>query len=302
MRRICFIKIITSLLLSLTLLFALCACGQTGAGSTPTPSASPSASAAPTPNGSPSPSPTSSSEPAPSAAASIPSSRQASGTVQTFTFQIDAELPPYDCTATLSDDGNKTQKIEITDADSGAPIQTITPPDNEVFTTSAVLFIDVTFDGSLDLLIPFQRSAHGVDFDAYVWDGTKKQFAEAPSFQDIWNPAVDSAGKRILAKDSSSQITSYLMASFENGQFVTTNSFVWQPADLDPSPVPNADTFMHCQETRNGAVVNDFYVSKSDGDIDMADAQLQPYFAAGSFWDLGGQQWQCTFMSDLKNL
>ena len=328
------------LLLAVTLTLLLCACSRnvsnpgTPTVSTPV-SDKPSARVSNTPTASTAPAPTAPSSqtpsspvvsntpvvsdppttsgntpnsPTPQTATTTPSTPTATGTpsnggpAKILTFKVNASMPIYQCAVTVSDNGEVT-KIVITDAGSGALVQTITPPDNAGFAKSALYFADVTFDGNLDILLPLERSAHYVTFDAYVWDGASKQFIEVPSFQDIWNPAIDSSEERILSKDSSSQITSYaIFACINNNQFYAGPSFSWQPASLDLDPPANADNLMHCTEMAGSlAIVNDFYVlTDGYGGVDMNDAQIKPYFVPGSYWDLGGQKWQCTFYNELK--
>lgn len=225
---------------------------------------------------------------------------------QVFTFHVNTSMPLYQCTAAISGREDKqTNQIVITDAGNGTLIQTIVPQKNEMATKSAVYFFDVTFDGNLDLLIPLERSAHYITFDAFIWDKTNKKFVEAPSFQNIWNPSIDTAGKQILAKDSSDRMTSYAMIAYEDDRFVTTNSLSWKPADLEPNPVSNAANLAHFIETKGEAghetTINDFYVPMVNGDIDRNDPKLKPYFAPGSFWDLGNQKWKSTFLNELKS-
>jgi len=193
-----------------------------------------------------------------------------------------------------------TTGIVITDSASGAVLQTIVPPDgNYVFTKAAVYFLDVTFDGNLDSVIPIQNPAHYTSFDAYIWDGNAKQFVEAPSFMDVMCPVVDAEKKQFL----SSMLTglggvSYGKFVFQNGAFVQTNCFTYTLASQEGDAVANADTTYHYVETSGTAqtVVKDFYVQlNDDGTMDENNAQLKPYFAAGSFWDLNSPQWQEMF-------
>ena len=227
---------------------------------------------------------------------------------QSFTFQVNSIMPVYQCVATIDAGVNwcgTTTQITITEMDNNKLIQTIVPPaGNEEATTSAAYFVDVTFDGNLDILIPQEHSAHYITFNAYIWDNAAQQFIEDPSFQDIWNPAIDSANKQILARDTNSEITSYVITKYEDGQFVATDSLGWQPADLDIDQVPNAENLIHLREIRSGITVVDTYVASSgQGSIgfDKNDPQVQSYLAPGSYWDLNNNsKWQCTFQGDLK--
>lgn len=239
-----------------------------------------------------------------------PGSSLKSEVIQTFIAHINSSIPLCQCIATITYDEFGTPritKIEITDANSGSISQTIIPPvDNEVFTQSAVYFIDLTFDGYLDLLIPYEYSARYVIFDAYIWAVEDKQFIEAPSFLDIWNPSIDSTNKQIL---SSGNFTAndmfFTIFSYQSNHFLRQNQFRWDISSDDSDMVNDMDSLMHCIESKfsaeNQDIVNEFYVEAGDfWRDDKNDAQLKPYFEAGSFWDLNGQKWDCSFINELK--
>jgi len=235
---------------------------------------------------------------------------QADGGSQGLTFQVNAGMPLYKCDVTVSGDGfGQATKIVITDAGSGAVIQTIAPPTpNESATKAAAYFVDVTFDGNLDILIPYERPASYIRFDAFVWDASSRQFIETPSFQDILNPAIDPVGKRILSTVSNSSVpvsyTLYSMYSFQDSGFALTNRFEMDTVSDTENPDTNAIDSIHCLETKgpsgNEAVVNSFIVPGVGSSVDQIDPGLAPYFADGSFWDLNNAKWQCSFLNDLK--
>lgn len=226
-------------------------------------------------------------------------------TTQSFTFQVNASMPIYKCITTISSvEHEQTKKIIITDAVTGKLVQSIIPPDNEMFTKSSIYFIDVTFSGNLALIIPIERAAHYVTFNAYIWDFVKKQFIETPSFQNIHNPSINSDNKRILSNDSSNQITSYVMFSFDKNRFISTNSIYWEPAYIESDGVSYADNLLHFVEKKGAdsyTIVNDFYVPGYNSyDIDTNDTCAKSYFVSGSFWDLSSHKWQCTFYGEVK--
>jgi|GEM_PF-3292342 len=256
--------------------------------------------------------------PAPPSAPPMPSAAPSAGTpgdesTQNFTFRVNANMPAYQCVAALAAAGYwpTTTRIVITDTNGGALVQTIIPPEENVaYSKSAVYFADVNFDGDLDIVIPLYMGANNWGFDAYLWDSAAGQFVEAPSFQDILRAAVDPDTKQMLSSASGSAASMYYkMYSFENGQFVQTNEFSWDIALDDQNPPPNADHLMHFTETKGDAgnmvTVNDFYLpfnvdSNSGWGIDMNNAQVKPYFTPGSFWDINGKRWQCTFDDELN--
>lgn len=233
-----------------------------------------------------------------------------SESTKTFTFQVNDNMPVYTFTAFIELypewNSETTTKIVIADESSGEVIQTIIPPENDLFTKSAVYFSDVTFDGNTDLLIPFQLSAHYVTFYAYIWDETTEQFVKDSSFEDIWNPVIDGENKRIIARDFSDQIASYVMIPYINGEFVLTNSFGFMPADLYVDKVPDADKLMHFYERKRDddgqtIIVNDFYVLHEELSSEWINIpQLKPYHEPGSFWDLDNPRWECPFHKEMN--
>lgn len=232
----------------------------------------------------------------------VETSPSSTNSIQTFIFQVNADTPPYQCVATINNDGvERIIRIDITNAETGEAIQTIIPPENEVFTKSAVYFYDVTFQGNLALLIPLTNSSSCVTFDAYQWDTQTKQFAEMPSFQKILNPCIFAENRQILSSFSGNQTTSYGIYIFQNHQFTRTNTLSWQPADLEVSLVSDAEDRMHLIEKKDNAIVKDVYVRRKDFyTIDAEDPQTSAYFESGSFWDLNSSKWQCEFYNEIK--
>lgn len=171
--------------------------------------------------------------------------------------------------------------------------------------------MDVSFSGDLALLIPIERAASYGSFAAYLWDAKKQEFVREPSFQNIPNPAIDTAKKRIFSKRSGDQKTLYTMYSFDDGEFVRTNMLFWQPADLETDDMPNAENLSHLIELNETAddpsemTVQDFYAARPNPDdpysIDEEDTRIKPYFASGSFWDLESEKWRCTFLTELSS-
>ena len=212
---------------------------------------------------------------------------------QTFFFRVNDEMPEYACDVTLSE--GQAAKIEIVVKETDDHVQTIVPPSNEAFTEEAAYFADVTFRDEQALILPVERSASSTVFLAYLWDEEQMQFLEEPSFKNIKNPSIDFNGKRILSKTSGDKITTYSMYSFENGQFVLTNSLYWEPADLGAGAAPDVSGQMHVVETEGETVKKEAVVpAVDDYTVDHDAPQVSGYFATGSFWDLDGEKWTNT--------
>ena len=223
-------------------------------------------------------------------------------------FRVNESMPTFECAAYISGSEYNKQitQIVITDKSSGDLIQIITPQDSELYTKSAVYFIDVTFDGNIDILIPFERSARSITVNAYVWNEGTKKFVESPSFREIANPAIDGGSEQILSVCSMLMGSmSYSMYSYTDDRFVRTNAFDWHNSG-DPHFLENEAITVRCEEHSgdfnlgNVTNVNEFYTTMHvyDG-LDKSGAQIKPYFEAGSFWDLDNPKWACLFFSEL---
>ena len=219
---------------------------------------------------------------------------------QTLTFQVNDRMPMYSCTVAMT---ASTVTLDIVDAQTGAPVQSITQPTTGVFTKDAVYARDVTFSGNLALLIPYERSARSASFSAFLWDEGKKQFVEAPSFRNIRNPCIDEEGKRILSYVSGDNMTVYSMYAYKEDAFQPTGTVSWMPARDDETPVSDADKWVRFREEKGGdpeTVVEDFLVASDDGvyDLEESDARVKPYMEPGSFWDLKSDKWNRTFYEE----
>ena len=227
---------------------------------------------------------------------------------QPFVFQVNAGLPLYRCVAVISPYGGSgygtTEKLIITDALDNSPVQTIIPPAyNMEATTPAVYFIDVTFDGSLDILIPENSNSNAITLDAFVWDSSSRQFVEAPSFASIPSPTIDTGSKRILSFFAiGNPVNISTMYAYQDGRFVETNCLSWGWAIMNPDPVPDAENLIHFAETKgdrnlgNQETVADFYVqydkdSSAWPPFDISDPRVAPYYQHDSFWDLSSPKW-----------
>jgi len=250
------------------------------------------------------------------------------GHTQSGTFRVNPQMPLYRC-VTTSEKGqygyDTTTRIVISDAGSGKVVQEIVPSEyNCNVTSSSAYFVDVNFDGNLDLLVPgdiLQKYGDMV-FDAYIWDAGTMQFEECPSFRTICNPSFIGSSKRILSFQYSDHGQQYKVFTYQDGQFVETNSFTWFEPGMDPTRIDNVESHIHCIEiigvidsesnADSRIIVADFYApvpvpvwgltKPCDrlGPYFNKDApQLAPYLAAGSFWDLDSPRWECPFQADL---
>jgi len=224
---------------------------------------------------------------------------------QSGTFQVSPEMPLFQYAISTDVFGGSIEysrattvtQVVITVADTGSVIQTIIPPDgNFNDLKSSIYFIDVTFDGYIDLLVPILDSAYWLWFDAYIWDTTSGQFIEAPSFQNVWNPAIDESNQRIFTKVGGDKSFSWSIWTFTDGQFVRENSIYFHD---DPS----GQSYVKVIETQcSGAdseeiIVHEYYVK---GPVYFDEPELAHYCIPGSFWDLDSPRWNSPFWSEIK--
>ncbi len=188
-----------------------------------------------------------------------------------------------------------TDKIlTITDKTSGNAIQTLLFSENEWFTKEPLYLVDVTFDGNLDILIPYQRPASAAYFQAYVWQGSEGKFVYAPQFENLPNFIIDTENKHILSTHTASQITSYSINYYdvEVKDFRPSHAIYWEP-DASENKIHFVE-----QQYKNGTAVTvkDCLVEKTGNmDLNKADPQIAEYFASDSFWDLDSQKWKDQF-------
>ena len=219
----------------------------------------------------------------------------------TITFRVNSSRPEYTAVVNYSNASAVTaQSITITDRAAKKDIQTINVSGNELFAEKVLYAADITFDGNLDILIPYERPASAAYFQAYVWQESEGQFVYAPQFENLPNFVIDKENNRILTTRTSSQITSYSICYYDAQakDFRPSHSIYWEP---DAS-----DSKMHFVEKHNingvKVIVKDCQVEKSSHlDVNKADPQIAEYFAAGSFWDLDSQKWKNQFYKLSQN-
>lgn len=209
-------------------------------------------------------------------------------------FRVNEAMPEYVISAYFTNAGcSELEQIVILDSTTRSEIQTIDVPYNENFTDKAVYTLDINFDGNLDLVIPKERPASAVYFIAYVYDTENNEFVYAPSFESLPNFIIDNENERILAKRTSSQITSYSMSNYDDelNDFVVTNSLYWEPDENNTHLVEerlNADNELE--------IVQDLLIEGMDAlTYDKTKASFSDYWVTDSFWDLDDDIWHNNF-------
>ena len=223
--------------------------------------------------------------------ATEPTNNGGQQTYPAVTFRVNSAYPEYTAIANYSNEA--PESVTITESASQKQIQTISLTGNELFAPSVIYAVDITFDGNMDILIPYQNPASGVYFQAYVWRETEKQFVYAPQFENIANFILDRTNGRILSTRTASQITSYSVHYYnaEAKDFRSSHSLYWEPG------TGNQIHFVE-QQYKNGAMitVKDCLVeSTSATELNRSDPQIAEYFVSGSFWDLDNQKWKDPF-------
>jgi hypothetical protein len=216
-------------------------------------------------------------------------------------FRVNSSRPEYTAVVNFSN-GNTgvVQSVTITDLAAKKDIQTISLFGNELFAEKALYAVDVTFDGNLDILIPYQQPASAVYFQAYVWQESEGKFLYAPEFENLSNFIIDKGNNRILSTRTASQITSYAISYYDADvkDFRPSHSVWWEPAGS------NDKIHFVEQQYKDGTMVTvkDCLVEKISGmDLNKSDHQIAEYFASNSFWDLDSQKWKNQFYKPSQN-
>jgi len=179
--------------------------------------------------------------------------------------------------------------LTVTDAKTGKTLQILELRDCEWFTEP--IYMDITFDGHKDILIPYQRPASGAFFRGYVWNPDAGQYQHVPKLEELPNIALDAERQLLLSHRTQSQITSYGMYAYDTGKqdLAEVRSLVWQPGG---SGFLVTEYDMEKQ-------VNQFSVSgKNAMNPNKPHAAMAPYFQSGSQWDLDGEKWKDTLYKE----
>ena len=213
-------------------------------------------------------------------------------------FTISHGTYTYTVTSTQEADMfQPTRILTITDKASGKTIQTLRFRENEWFTTDPLYLIDITFDGNIDLLVPFSRPASGVFFQAYVWDAESEQYLHIPSFEKLPNIALDATNRQLLSHRTANKITSYGIYTYrtETKEFIPIRSLHWEPQENQQSLLITEIVY-----AVDGAEdhIKQFSVSSTASGINKTDAQIAPYFNNASMWDLDSAKWDNIVIPD----
>lgn len=153
---------------------------------------------------------------------------------QTFTFKVNADMPEYTCEVLIKGEGRFIDGLTITDKKTGTLVQTLTVSDlnNSVITQSAAYFMDVTFDGNIDILVPCAITKN-LWIAAYLWDAESKRFVYNQKFEEMGNIVVDPDNKKILTKNylGLGQSTFYSVLSFNGIDFVLEKQISFVPSE-----------------------------------------------------------------------
>lgn len=203
----------------------------------------------------------------------------------------------------IFDEQNNAKSFVVINKDTGEIVQETEIERYENFADKPIYAMDVTFDGYLDLLIPYERPASAVYFSAYIYDAShsdtkENDFVYAPSFEEIPNFALDLENEEILSKRTQSQRTSYDMYwySFTDSDFRLLNSLYYEPAHLkDASYLENEIYFVETSYDfdEKETIVNEFVAASGDDFMnpDKSDPKIAPYYEVGSVWDLDSDKW-----------
>ena len=238
-----------------------------------------------------------------------------------FTFRVNPEMPVFACVVTIDNFRYKDSpypeleccweaisKVDIYDLEGGELLQSIdiaaSQGLHQAVTKTAAYFVDVTFDGNLDILIP-DSSIHGVRLEALVWDADTGWFNMA-EFGYFSNPCIDAESRLILSHaviDIGDGGEIWGKYEYINGMF---SSYSY----LSLGTALHSDGLPHGYEWRY-EWKHSYYLETPDegefvlpltpgGQIDFADPLVAGYLDSGSYWDLNSPVWDCPFLYDMR--
>ncbi len=189
--------------------------------------------------------------------------------------------------------GQTVKKLVVTEKASGREIQTIYFDENE-WSIEEPLYIDITFDGNADIVVPHQQASSGIFYLGYIWDGEAGQYVHAPTLEELPNIALDTENGMILCHRTADKITGYSMYKYNTGtkDFAVARNLGWEPEGNSLSIRVTESAYT---ETGEREVVQQFSAKTADGLFpDRTDSQMSPYYSEGSVWDLDGEKWNAT--------
>ena len=192
-------------------------------------------------------------------------------------------------------DGSSYKTLTVTERTSGERIQSIHIKGNEWFLNEP-LYVDISFDGNQDIVVPYTRTSAGAYFIGYVWDSKEGQYLQAENFQSIANPALDAEEQVILSRSTASRITTYSVYGFDSKKqdFSLERSLNWGPDESGNSMQVTERTHTAAGKEK----VTASFLAPASGaiDVEKEDAQMAPYYKAGSKWDLDSNKWNKTLL------
>ncbi len=186
-----------------------------------------------------------------------------------------------------------TKELIITEKASGEEIQIIRFNENEWFIQEPI-YIDISFDGYADIVVPHQRAASGYFYQGYVWDREVGQYVHAPNIQELPNLVLDMENGMVLSHRTASMLTNYGMYKYNAAaeDFAIVRGLSWEPERDGDSVWVRESTYTDAGERET---VQQFSAKSTDGLIpDREDPQMSPYYKDDSVWDLGDEKWNTT--------
>lgn len=184
-----------------------------------------------------------------------------------------------------------TKTLTIMDTISAKTIQTFFFGENEWFTKKPIYLADISFDGHIDIIVPYSRSASAVYFQAYIWDKEQNEYVYAPNYENIPNIAIDANNKLLLSHRTADKITSYSMHSYsaEKCDIVKIRSIYWEPqGNLNSMLV---EEFAYNNDGTS-ELLHQFNAPAIDSiSIDKTDSKIAPYFSNNSTWNFDSEKW-----------
>ena len=228
----------------------------------------------------------------------LPADPEASATFTTDSISAPTN-PPANETAPqqhyfrfLNSDSIGTCVLMVYDSPTNRIHQIIRLGDHEYFSESPYYWMDISFDGKKDIVVPYYRTAGKLYYKGYVWDDAIGMYIHAPGFENIPNFALHGEKEAILSYTVADSVTAYSMYSFHEASrnFVCDRTVYWNPAE--ESGYLNVTELLYTDGVPKQ--VCRFNAASSDGymEIDCTDPNMIPYFQEDSLWSLGNSRWE----------
>lgn len=212
----------------------------------------------------------------------------------TFLYRPKEAEAPYTCAVYWHERESAgfgcVDKVTLLEQKTGKVVQSLQVEENEIALRKQelVYFMDVTFDGYADLLIPSSYGARYRALMVYRWDAAEKRLVRVPTV--LLEPAIDKQEKVIRSYTAGSMISSYSVLEYDEGKqdFVCTRSLYYEPVDDWRD-----ERGLRLVVKENGQV-SEQTVRGYAYEPDLTDERVAPYFADGSLWDLDSDKWEMT--------